>query len=78
MRDAGRSERSIEIALATIRRAFNKAKDWGVFEGENPVSKVKIPRKDNRRLRFLTPEEAKALFWRRYVTAANKSMKYAF
>ncbi len=61
MKDAGRSERSIEIALATIRRAFNKAKDWGVFEGENPVSKVKIPRKDNRRLRFLTPEEAKAL-----------------
>ena len=61
MKDAGRSERSIEIALATVRRAFNKAKDWGLFEGENPVSKVKIPRKDNRRLRFLSPEEAQAL-----------------
>jgi len=61
MKDAGRSERSIEIALATVRRAFNKAKDWDIFEGENPVSKVKIPRKDNRRLRFLTPEEAEAL-----------------
>ncbi|AEH45359.1 integrase family protein [Thermodesulfatator indicus DSM 15286] len=61
MKEAGRAERTIEIALATVRRAFNKAKDWELFEGENPVSKVKIPRRDNRRLRFLSPEEAEAL-----------------
>ena len=61
MKKAGRAPKSIEHALATVRRAFNKARDWGIFEGENPVSRVKIPRKDNRRLRFLTPEEAQAL-----------------
>ncbi len=61
MKEAGRSERTVEIALATARRAFNKAKDWGLFDGENPVSKVKIPRKDNRRLRYLTSKEAQAL-----------------
>ncbi len=61
MRDAGRTPRTIEITLALLRFALNKAKDWGFFNKENPVSKVKIPRRDNRRLRFLTPEEAQAL-----------------
>jgi len=61
MREAGRSPRTIEVTLATLRFALNKAKDWGIFKGDNPVSKVKIPRCDNRRLRFLTPEEAQAL-----------------
>ncbi len=61
MREAKLSERSIGYGLAVVRQAFNKARLWGYFEGENPVSKVKKPKKDNRRQRFLSPEEAKAL-----------------
>jgi len=55
---AGLSPRTVQYALAVVRQLFNRAKDWGYYEGENPVSKVKLPRPNNRRLRTLTPEEA--------------------
>ena len=61
MRKEGLAERTIEYALAVVRMAFNRAKEWGLFQGDNPASKVKPPRKDNRRLRFLTPDEARVL-----------------
>ncbi|MBA2848668.1 tyrosine-type recombinase/integrase [Thermosulfuriphilus ammonigenes] len=61
MRKKGLAERTTEYALAVVRMAFNRAKEWGLFRGDNPASKVKPPRKDNRRLRFLTPEEASLL-----------------
>ncbi|HIC86041.1 MAG TPA: site-specific integrase, partial [Desulfobacterales bacterium] len=55
---AGRSLRSAQHILGIMRAALNKAKDWDIFEGDNPVSKVKVPKFDNRRVRFLTQEEA--------------------
>jgi len=59
--DEGKAPRTIEYVLATLRHIINKAKDWGYFEGENPTSKVKKPKADNRRIRFLTKEESSAL-----------------
>ncbi len=32
-----------------------------MFQGENPTKNVKIPKIDNKRLRFLSPEEAERL-----------------
>lgn len=61
MRNAGLSPRSQEYALALVRQVFSHAKRNGLFRGDNPVSRVKIPRSDNARLRFLTPNEAGAL-----------------
>ena len=61
MVNSGKSPRTIEYALAVIRQAFNKAIEWDVYIGVNPVSKVKKPKKDNRRIRFLTKEEAEKL-----------------
>ncbi len=61
MKKADKAPKTIESALGIVRASFNRAKEWGLFEGENPVCKVKIPRRDNRRLRFLSPEEAEAL-----------------
>lgn len=61
MADAGLSPRTGEYALATIRQTFNYAKRNGLFKGDNPVSSVKIPRADNKRLRFLTHLEAREL-----------------
>ncbi len=58
---AGRAPRTAQHVIAVIRTALNKAKDWGFLNKENPASKVKIPRFDNRRIRFLTPKEAKTL-----------------
>jgi integrase len=61
MAKAGRAPRSIEYTLAIIRQVFNYAKRTDLFTGDNPVSKVKIPRTDNRRVRFLTHDEADTL-----------------
>ena len=58
MADAGRSPRSIVYALAVIRQVFNFSRDHDLFIGPNPVSRVGKPKADNRRIRFLAPEEA--------------------
>jgi len=58
MADAGQSPRSIEYALSVVRQVFNTAKRLGVYAGENPTAKVKFPKPDNGRMRFLTHEEA--------------------
>jgi integrase len=55
------SPRSVEYALSVIRQIFNTAKRLGIYEGENPTAKVKFPKPDNGRMRFLTHEEADAL-----------------
>lgn len=53
--------RTIRYALAVVRQVFNKARDYGVFPGENPVIRVKFPSADNKRQRFLTRAEADTL-----------------
>lgn len=61
MADAGRAPRSISYCLAVVRQVFNQARLLGLYQGEAPTSKVKPPRADNRRLRFLSQEEAASL-----------------
>ena len=61
MKDEGKAPRTIEYALAVARHTFNMALVWGIHLGDNPVKSVKKPKKDNRRMRFLTIEEAKTL-----------------
>jgi integrase len=61
MSDASRSARTVQYCLAVIRQVFNLARALGIYQGDNPVSKVKKPSVDNRRLRFLTREEADLL-----------------
>ncbi len=61
MKDAGKAPRTVQYALAVLRAAMRKAKKWGFYEGEIPTSQVTFPQVDNRRVRFLTPEEARAL-----------------
>lgn len=59
------SPRTIHYCLACIRQVFNFAKDAGLFEGKNPVKIRKVMdrelNKDNKRLRWLTHEEADSL-----------------
>jgi len=61
MTDGGQSPRSVEYALSVVRQVFNVAKRLGSFEGENPTAKVKFPKPDNARMRFLTHDEADKL-----------------
>ncbi len=55
------AEASILQYLALLRRLFNLAIKWDMFEGENPVSKVRLPRPNNEVTEYLEPEQLKAL-----------------
>lgn len=48
--------------VAVLKNLFNKAKAWGLYEGENPCLGVKFLEEPKRRLRYLEPnEEARLL-----------------
>ena len=57
----GLSPRTLEYALATLSQVWNLAVEYGIAAGQNPVSRIKKPRKDNKRVRFLTEAEADQL-----------------
>jgi integrase len=56
--DAKRSPRTLEYVFATIRQAWNMARRDGLVMGESPTGEVKRPKADNKRVRFLSHEEA--------------------
>ena len=58
---AGLAPRTAQYAVAVISLLWNVAFSMDLVTGENPVRKVRKPKVDNRRLRFLSPEEATAL-----------------
>ena len=47
--------------MAVISQVWNKAVERGLVQGESPTRRVKKPRTDNRRMRFLNEDEARAL-----------------
>lgn len=57
----GLSPRSMEYVLASARQCWNHAKRDGIALEDWPGKQVKIPRKDNKRMRFLTDEEGDKL-----------------
>jgi integrase len=59
--DAGRSPRTVQYCFATFRQVWNTARIKDFVSGDSPARKVKLPKFDNKRLRFLTSEEANKL-----------------
>lgn len=57
----GRANKSICYLIGIIKRVINKMDDWGLYHGTKPFAKVTLPKVNNRRMRFLTPEEAHRL-----------------
>lgn len=58
---SGLSQATVKHCLVLLRQMINKGKQWDLWAGENPVSKIRLPSPDNRRERFLTQEEASKL-----------------
>ena len=56
--EAGRSPRTLQYCLATFRQVWNMARGDGLVSEESPSKGVKIPTIENKRTRFLSPEEA--------------------
>jgi integrase len=59
--ESGKTPRTATYILAVVRQVFNYAVNYGLYSGDNPVSKIKKPTSDNRRIRFLTKKEANTL-----------------
>ena len=57
----GKSAATIRHFLALVSQVWNLAVSRSVVSGDSPTKRVKKPRTDNRRIRFLTPEEARRL-----------------
>lgn len=60
-RQAPASARSVHYCMAMIRQVFNYSRVSALYNGDNPVKGVKERKTDNKRLRFLTHEEAEQL-----------------
>lgn len=57
----GLSPASVKHGLVLFRQIVNKAIDWRMYKGENPIKGVKMPTLQNQRERFLSHEEANML-----------------
>lgn len=52
---------TVKHVLVLIRQLINKAIAWSKWHGENPIKKIKLPKLNNRRERFLSKKEAQIL-----------------
>ena len=57
----GKSPATIKYAIAVVSQVWNYAKDRSLVEHESPTRKIKKPKVDNKRVRFLTEDEAREL-----------------
>lgn len=58
MLDAGKAPRTIEYALTTLGQIFRYAERTGHYSGEIPTTRIKKPKYDNKRVRFLSLDES--------------------
>lgn len=61
MLQADKAQRTVQYVLAVIRQIYNYATDHHLYNGDNPSTKVKRPKFDNRRSEFFSEEQAVAL-----------------
>jgi len=59
--DKGKTPRTAQYVMATLRQIWNKARRDKRVTGDSPTRNVKIPKFDNRRQRFLSHAEADLL-----------------
>jgi integrase len=57
----GLAPQTTKHILVLIRQIYNKMIKWGLWDGQNPIKGVKLPKINNRRVRFLTHQEADEL-----------------
>ena len=49
---------TIKHQIVIIRRLFNLARKWNLYDGKNPVDSVSMPKIDNQKTEMLTDDEA--------------------
>jgi len=61
MEDNGKAVRTIHYAFAIVSQVWNRARKAKIVQRDCPTRDVKLPRIDNQKKRFLSPQEADAL-----------------
>lgn len=61
MRAKGLAPQTIRAAIGLVRRIMRRMQVWGLYSGPMPYRQITLPTVDNRRERYLTPQEAQAL-----------------
>lgn len=61
LKEKGLAVATISHILGDIRKVYNKMDTWEHYKGPMPASKLSLPKPDNERKRYLTPEEATKL-----------------
>lgn len=59
--DSTLSASTVRLILGDIRRVFRKLTEWEIYTAPLPTARLKLPKADNQRERFLTPKEADRL-----------------
>ena len=62
LRESGYAPATIKHQIAILRRLFNLARKWNLYDGKNPVESVELPKIDNQITEFLRSEELHRLF----------------
>jgi integrase len=55
------STATIKHQLVLLKRLYNLAKRWELYEGANPMDRVEVPKLDNLKTEFLSDEETQRL-----------------
>ncbi|MBM4274126.1 MAG: site-specific integrase [Deltaproteobacteria bacterium] len=55
------SQATIKHQLVLLKRLYNLAKRWGLYEGINPMDRVEVPKLDNLRTEYLSEDETRRL-----------------
>lgn len=61
MRSNGLSDQTIRHAVGLVRRIMRRMAKWGLYNGPLPFDALTMPKLNNSRERFLSPEESRAL-----------------
>lgn len=61
MRSAGYQTQTIKHAIGLVRRVMRRMVKWGLYAGPMPFDEIALPKPNNSRERYLTPDEARAL-----------------
>lgn len=61
LREKGYAPATIKHQIAILRRLYNLARKWNLYEGKNPVDSVEMPKIDNQITEFLKDDELKRL-----------------
>jgi len=61
MLDAGKAPRTLQYCFATFRQVWNHARINDIINVDSPTRKIKLPKVENQRLRFLSHGEADRL-----------------